>query len=55
MATTRANVPLRLQLYRQLRAAIEGGSLAKMGGLIREASDMQRIAREGAAKPKGDK
>lgn len=28
MASTRANVPLRLQLYRQLRAAIEGGSLA---------------------------
>jgi general stress protein YciG len=31
---------------------IEGGSLAKQGGLIREASDMQRIA--DAAK-KGDK
>jgi GntR family transcriptional regulator/MocR family aminotransferase len=28
MASTRANVPLRLQLYRQLRAAIEAGSLA---------------------------
>lgn len=27
MASTRANVPLRLQLYRQLRAAIEAGSL----------------------------
>jgi general stress protein YciG len=33
---------------------IEGGSLAKQGGLMREASDMQRIA-EGARKSgKGD-
>jgi hypothetical protein len=32
---------------------IEGGNLTKQGGLIREASDMQRIA-EGARKaPKG--
>lgn len=28
MASTRANVPLRLQLYRQLRGAIEAGTLA---------------------------
>jgi uncharacterized membrane protein YqiK len=36
---------------------IEGGSLAKMGGLIREASDMQRISKDAAPKPapKGDK
>jgi uncharacterized membrane protein YqiK len=33
---------------------IEGGSLAKQGGLIREASDMQRIAND-ARKSKGDK
>jgi hypothetical protein len=35
---------------------IEGGSLAKQGGLIREASDMQRIvteARKAAPKPDG--
>jgi uncharacterized membrane protein YqiK len=35
---------------------IEGGSLAKQGGLIREASDMQRIitdARKNGAKPDG--
>jgi general stress protein YciG len=32
---------------------IEGGTLAKQGGLIREASDMQRIA--DAAKKAGDK
>jgi hypothetical protein len=32
---------------------IEGGSLARMGGFIREASDMQRIAKDaGAGKPK---
>ena len=30
---------------------IEGGSLTKMGGLIREASDLQRIAKDSA--PKG--
>jgi len=37
---------------------IEGGTLAKQGGLIREASDMQRVATEAAkssaAKRKGD-
>jgi hypothetical protein len=34
---------------------IEGGSLAKMGGLIREASDMQRVGKDAAPKaPKGD-
>ena len=33
---------------------IEGGNLAKMGGLMREASDMQRVAKEAQpAKPKG--
>jgi uncharacterized membrane protein YqiK len=30
---------------------IEGGSLSKMGGLIREASDMQRVAKESTPKP----
>jgi hypothetical protein len=35
---------------------IEGGNLAKMGGLIREASDMQRIGKEApGAKPKDGK
>jgi uncharacterized membrane protein YqiK len=34
---------------------IEGGSLAKQGGLIREASDMQRIADAVKKAPKGDK
>ena len=35
---------------------IEGGSLAKMGGLIRDASDMQRIGKETpGAKPKDAK
>jgi uncharacterized membrane protein YqiK len=34
---------------------IEGGSLAKQGGLIREASDMQRIADAARKAPKGDK
>jgi uncharacterized membrane protein YqiK len=35
---------------------IEGGNLSKQGGLIREASDMQRIANEAAkqSKPAGD-
>jgi len=34
---------------------IEGGTLAKQGGLIREASDMQRIADAAKKAPKGDK
>jgi uncharacterized membrane protein YqiK len=33
---------------------IEGGSLAKQGGLIREASDMQRIAEAARKSGKGD-
>jgi hypothetical protein len=33
---------------------IEGGSLAKMGGLIREASDMQRIGKDSQPKPPKD-
>ena len=28
---------------------IEGGSLARLGGLMREASDMQRVAKEADA------
>jgi hypothetical protein len=32
---------------------IEGGTLAKQGGLIREASDMQRIASDAAKKAGG--
>jgi hypothetical protein len=32
---------------------IEGGSLSRLGGLMREASDMQRVAKEaGAGAPK---
>ena len=32
---------------------IEGGSLSRLGGLMREASDMQRVAKEaGAGTPK---
>jgi flagellar hook-associated protein 2 len=36
---------------------IEGGALTKQGGLIREASDMQRVANDAkkAAAPKADK
>jgi uncharacterized membrane protein YqiK len=33
---------------------IEGGNLAKMGGLIREAADMQRIAKDAAPKKGAD-
>jgi hypothetical protein len=32
---------------------IEGGNLAKMGGLMREASDMQRVAKEVAPREGG--
>jgi hypothetical protein len=34
---------------------IEGGSLARMGGLMREASDMQRVAKDaGGGSPRGE-
>jgi hypothetical protein len=34
---------------------IEGGNLARMGGLMREASDLQRVSKEaGSGAPKGD-
>lgn len=47
MAMTRANVPLRLQLYRQLRAAIEGGSLPPASRLppTREHARSLRVSR----------
>ena len=52
-----------LQAYTNYLAdiGIEGGNLSKQGGLIREASDMQRIADTskksgggGGGKPEGD-
>ena len=33
---------------------IEGGNLARMGGLMREASDMQRVAKDAAVQAKAD-
>ena len=47
----RVQAPLIDEVLKEI--GIEGGSLAKMGGLIREASDMQRIGKEApGAKPK---
>jgi hypothetical protein len=51
----RVQAPLIDEVLKEI--GIEGGSLAKMGGLIREASDMQRIGKEtpkdtSGAKPK---
>jgi hypothetical protein len=40
----RVQAPLIDEVLKEI--GIEGGSLAKMGGLIREASDMQRIGKE---------
>jgi uncharacterized membrane protein YqiK len=50
----RVQAPLIDEVLKEI--GIEGGSLAKMGGLIREASDMQRIGKETpGAKPKDGK
>jgi uncharacterized membrane protein YqiK len=47
----RVQAPLIDEVLKEI--GIEGGNLAKMGGLIREASDMQRISKEASsAKPK---
>jgi uncharacterized membrane protein YqiK len=51
----RVQAPLIDEVLKEI--GIEGGSLAKMGGLMREASDMQRIGKEApkdasSAKPK---
>jgi hypothetical protein len=47
----RVQAPLIDEMLKEI--GIEGGSLAKMGGLIREASDMQRIGKDATnAKPK---
>ena len=48
----RVQAPMIDQVLKEI--GIEGGNLAKMGGLMREASDMQRVAKEAQpAKPKG--
>ncbi len=53
----RVQAPLIDEVLKEI--GIEGGSLAKMGGLMREASDMQRVAKDAQpGKPKdggGDK
>ena len=47
----RVQAPMIDQVLKEI--GIEGGSLSKLGGLMREASDMQRVAKEaGAAPPK---
>ena len=49
----RVQAPLIDQVLKEI--GIEGGSLAKMGGLMREASDMQRVGKEAQlARPKDD-
>jgi hypothetical protein len=40
----RVQAPLIDQVLNEI--GVEGGSLARMGGLMREASDMQRVAKE---------
>jgi hypothetical protein len=40
----RVQAPLIDQVLKEI--GIEGGSLAKMGGLMREASDLQRVGKE---------
>ncbi len=44
----RIQAPMVDQILKEI--GIEGGSIARMGNLIREASDMQRIAKESAGK-----
>jgi len=49
----RVQAPLIDQVLKEI--GIEGGSLAKMGGLMREASDMQRVGKEAQPpRPKDD-
>ena len=48
----RVQAPMIDQVLKEI--GIEGGNLARMGGLMREASDMQRVAKEAAAPPKPD-
>ena len=45
----RVQAPLIDEVLKEI--GIEGGNLAKMGGLIREASDMQRIGKEAPKEP----
>ncbi len=48
----RMQAPMVDQVLKEI--GIEGGSLSKLGGLMREASDMQRVAKEaGAGRDKG--
>ena len=47
----RVQAPMIDQVLKEI--GIEGGSLSRLGGLMREASDMQRVAKEaGAGTPK---
>jgi hypothetical protein len=47
----RVQAPMIDQVLKEI--GIEGGNLAKMGGLMREASDMQRVAKDAQpAKPR---
>ncbi len=43
----RIQAPLVDQILKEI--GVEGGSIARMGNLIREASDVQRMAKESAA------
>jgi hypothetical protein len=49
----RVQAPMIDQVLKEI--GIEGGNLARMGGLMREASDLQRVSKEaGSGAPKGD-
>ena len=49
----RVQAPMIDQVMKEI--GIEGGSLARLGGLMREASDMQRVAKDaGAGRPDGE-
>ena len=48
----RVQAPMIDQVLKEI--GIEGGNLAKMGGLMREASDMQRVAKDAASQAKAD-
>jgi hypothetical protein len=43
----RVQAPMIDQVLKEI--GIEGGSLSRLGGLMREASDMQRVAKEAGA------
>ena len=48
----RVQAPMIDQVLKEI--GIEGGSISRLGGLMREASDMQRVAKEaGAGEGKG--